>query len=85
MNQIVFFEIYFKSLKYKKFKSAIILIASHNLIKLQMKKLNVKKKIKIIEFLDLKNIVLTIKNKFDKCWFWSKKPFEKISINQTFT
>ena len=33
----IFFEIYFKSLKYKKFKSAIILIASHNLIKLQMK------------------------------------------------
>ena len=35
----VFFEIFFKSLKYKRFRSPIILIASYNLIKLQMKKL----------------------------------------------
>ena len=40
----IFSEIFFKSLKYKKFKSPIILIASYNLIKLQMKKLNIKKK-----------------------------------------
>ena len=41
----IFSEIYFKALKYKKFKSPIILIASEKLIKLQMKKLKIKKKI----------------------------------------
>ena len=41
----IFSEIFFKSIKVKKFKSPIILIASYNLIKLQMKKLKVKKKI----------------------------------------
>ena len=50
----VFSEIYFKSLKIKKFKSPIILIASYNLIKLQMKKLNINKKIRLIKILDLK-------------------------------
>ena len=40
----IFSEIFFKSLKRKSFKSPIILIASKNLIKLQMKKLKVKKK-----------------------------------------
>ena len=51
----IFSEIFFKSLKYKKFKSPIILIASNKLIKLQMKKLNINKKIRLIKFLDLKN------------------------------
>ena len=46
----VFFEIFFKSLKYKRFKSPIVLIASYNLIKLQMKKLKIKKKNKIKKF-----------------------------------
>ena len=46
---------FFKSLKIKKFKSPIILIASLNLIKLQMRKLNIKKKIRNINFLDIKN------------------------------
>ena len=41
----VFLEIYFKCLK-KKIKSPLILIASLNLIKMQMKKLKVKKKLK---------------------------------------
>ena len=76
----IFFEIYFKSLKYKKFKSAIILIASHNLIKLQMKKLNVKKKIRIIEFLDLKKYCFDNKKiNLINVDFDQKKPFEKIS------
>ena len=39
----IFFEIYFKSINYKKFKSPIILIASQNLMKLQMKRFNIKK------------------------------------------
>ena len=50
----VFFEIFLKSLKKKKIKSPIILIASFNLLKLQMKKLGFKKKIRIINFFDLK-------------------------------
>ena len=41
----IFSEIFFKSLKYKRFRSPIILIASQKLIKLQMKKLNIKKKL----------------------------------------
>ena len=49
----IFFEIYFKSIRYKKFKSPIILIASNKLIKLQMEKLNIKKKIRLIDFLKL--------------------------------
>ncbi len=46
----IFSEIFFKSLNYKKFKSPIILIASQKLIKLQMKKFKVKKKIRLIEY-----------------------------------
>ena len=46
----IFSEIFFKSLKNKNFKSPIILIASKNLIELQMRKLNVKKKNKINRF-----------------------------------
>ena len=49
----IFLEIFFKTYKIKKFNSPLILIASLKLLKLQMKKLNFKKKIKI---LDLKKI-----------------------------
>ena len=42
----VFSEIFFKSLKLKKFKSPIILIASQQIIKLQMRKLNIRIKIR---------------------------------------
>jgi len=41
----IFFEIFFKTLKKKKFKRNIILIGSHKLIKLQMKKLKFKFKV----------------------------------------
>ena len=41
----IFLEIFFKTLKYKKIKSPIILIASHKLLKLQMKVLKFKKKL----------------------------------------
>ena len=44
----IFLEIFFKSLKKRKYNSSIILFASHKLLKLQMKKLNIKKKIKIL-------------------------------------
>ena len=49
----IFFEIYFKAIRSKKFKSPLILIASLNLIKLQMKKMNIKKKIRCLNFLKL--------------------------------
>ena len=76
----IFTEIFFKSLKSKKFKSPIILIASLNLIKLQMRKLNIKKKIRNINFLDIKNSNLDNKkiNLID-INFSQKKPFDKIS------
>ncbi len=41
----IFFEIFLKSLKQKKFKSPIIIIGSKELLSMQMKKLNYKKKI----------------------------------------
>ena len=76
----IFTEIFFKSLESKKFKSPIILIASLNLIKLQMRKLNIKKKIRNINFLDIKNSNLDNKkiNLID-INFSQKKPFDKIS------
>jgi len=76
----IFSEIFFKSLKIKKFRSPIILIASYNLIKLQMKKLNIDKKIRLIKLLDLKDINLNNKtiNLIDVS-FKQKKAFDKIS------
>ena len=65
----IFSEIFFKSLKSKKFRSPIILIASHKLMKLQMKKLKINKKIRLINFLYLE------KNKLDN------KKINLININ----
>ena len=48
----VFLEIFFKSLKYKSYKSPILLITSKKLLKFQMKKFKFNKKINLI---DLKN------------------------------
>jgi len=50
----IFFEIFFKSLEFKSFKKPLVLIASYKLLKLQMKQLNFKKKIKILNFEELK-------------------------------
>ena len=76
----IFSEIFFKSLKIKKFRSPIILIASYHLIKLQMKKLNIDKKIRLIKSLDLKDINLNNKeiNLIDVT-LKQKKAFDKIS------
>lgn len=75
----IFLEIFFKSLS-KKYKSPIILIVSKNLLKQQMKKLNYKKKIKLIEFKKLKNYNLDNKfiNVIDVNYKFNK-PFDKIS------
>ncbi len=51
----VFLEIFFKSIKRKKFKKPIILITSLKLLKFFMKKLNFKKKIKIIDLKKINN------------------------------
>ncbi len=76
----IFFEIFFKTLKKKNFSSPLVLIASQKLINLQMKKLNFKKKIKLIDikkikftYLDNKTINL-INVEYDP-----RNPFEKIS------
>ena len=44
----IFLEIFFKSLRYKKFKNPLVLICSQKILKFQMKKLNFKMDIKII-------------------------------------
>jgi len=63
-----------------KFKSPIILIASKKLLKLQMNKLNYKKKIKLLEYNNLKKYKLDNKsiNLINVDYNFSK-PFEKIS------
>ena len=76
----IFLEIFFKSVRIKKFKIPIILITSKKLLNLQMKKLKFKKKIKTLDLnilnkYDLNNTsinLIDIKYNF-------KKPFEKIS------
>ena len=76
----IFLEIFFKSLKLKKFKSPLILIASLKLLKLQMKKLKVKKKIRLLDKKNLEkyklnnNTINIIDINYDQ-----KKAFEKIS------
>ena len=73
----IFSEIFFKSLKYKKFKSPIILIASEQLIKLQMKKLNFKRKIKLINL--KKNNLDNLKINLINVNFDQTKPFDIIT------
>ncbi len=49
----IFFEVFFKTLKKKKFKSPLILIASLKILNSQMKRFNFKKKVRL---LNLKNL-----------------------------
>jgi 4-hydroxythreonine-4-phosphate dehydrogenase len=76
----VFLEIFFKTIKLKKFKSPLVLIASLNLIKLQMKKLKFKKKINILNLKKIDNINISNNdiNLID-INYKTKKAFEKIS------
>ncbi len=85
----IFFEIFFKALKFKKIKSPIILICSLNLLKNNMKKFNFKKKINNIQFnsikeyqlknksLNLINVKLNNYNSINKKKFVSKKYIER--------
>ena len=76
----IFSEIFFKSLKRKKFKSPIILIASQKIIKLQMRKLNIKIEIRLIDFSNLKKIQLDNKKiNLINVSFNQKKPFDIIT------
>ena len=75
----IFIEIFFKAIKIKT-KSPIVLIASYNLLKLQMVKLKFKKKIKILDIEKIKKYKLKndVINLID-INYTQKKPFEKIS------
>ncbi|MDC3206153.1 4-hydroxythreonine-4-phosphate dehydrogenase PdxA [Candidatus Pelagibacter sp.] len=75
----IFLEIFLKSLK-KTYSSPIILISSHKLLNLQMKKLKYEKKIKLLEFDKISKYILNNKtiNLIDINYAFSK-PFEKIS------
>ena len=77
----IFLEIFFKSLKRKKFKSPIILISSEEVLKLQMKYFNFKKNIRVLDINDLNKYKLDNKsiNLID-INYNQKRPFEKISI-----
>ena len=76
----IFTEIFFKALNSKKFKSPIILIGSLKLIKLQMNKLNILKKIKLINLMNVKKGNLDNKNIYlININYNQKKAFEKIS------
>ena len=57
----IFFEIFLKSIKFKKYKSPLILICSKNDFQRQMKKLKVKKNLFVIDINNLKKIKLSNK------------------------
>ena len=76
----IFLEILFKIFKTKKLKNPLILIVSVDLLILQMKKLNFKKKIRILDKTKIKDYKLDNKsiNVIDVNYN-QKKPFQKIS------
>ncbi len=76
----IFSEIFFKTLKIKKIKSPLILITSKKLLERQMKQLNFKKKIKVLNphKLNLNNINNRQINVINVDYNFSR-PFEKIS------
>jgi len=76
----IFLEILFKIYKTKKLRKPLILIASYNLLKLQMNKLNFKKKIRLLDESKIKEYKLD--NKFINLInikYNQGKAFEKIS------
>ena len=76
----IFLEIFFKALKYKKYKNPILLICSLKILNRQMKKFKIKKRINLLEISKLKSYNLNNKsiNLIDVN-FNQKKMFEKIS------
>ena len=87
----IFFEIFLKALKTEKFKSPIILIASIDILKLQMKKLRFKRKIKLLSLPELKKTKLNNKSiNLITVKYSQNRPFKKLSsksntyINKSF-
>ena len=76
----IFLEIFFKTLKLVKIKSPIILISSEKILKKQMKKFKFKKKIKVLNYKNLKNEKLDNKSiNLINIEYNQKKVFDKIS------
>ena len=76
----IFLEILFKIFKTKKLKNPLILIASLKLLKLQMKKLNFKKKIKILDEANIRKYKLDNRSiNLININYNQNKPFQKIS------
>ena len=76
----IFFEIFFKVLKTKKIRSPLILIASHKILSLQMKKLNFKINIKLLDLKKINDYKLNNSSiNLINVNYNQKKAFEKIS------
>ena len=76
----VFFEIFFKALRTEKFKSPILLIASIDILKLQMKKLKLKRKVKLLTLSELTKVKLDNRSiNLINIEYTQDKPFEKLS------
>ena len=76
----IFLEIYFKSFNKYRLRNPLILIASYKLLKLQMKKLKVDKKVNIIDISNIKNYKLNNKSiNLINVNFDQKIAFKKIS------
>ena len=76
----IFLEIFFKALRYKKFRSPLILISSLKTLKLQMKKFKFKNNINLIEYKDFKKNIIDNKSiNLINVKYKQKKVFEKIS------
>ena len=76
----IFLEIFFKALRYKKFRSPLILISSLKILKLQMKKFKFKNNINLIDYKDFKKNIIDNKSiNLINVRYKQKKVFEKIS------
>ena len=76
----IFFEIFFKALKTENFKSPILLIASLDILKLQMKKLRLKRKIKLFTLSELTKVKLNNRTlNLINIKYNQNKPFGKLS------
>ena len=76
----IFLEIFFKALRYKKFRSPLILISSLKILKLQMKKFKFKNNINLIEYKNFKKNIIDNKSiNLINVKYKQKKVFEKIS------
>ena len=81
----IFLEIFFKSIKLRKYKNPLVLICSLKLLRLQMKKLKFKKDIRIlnpsnINLYDLNNNSINLVD----ITYKSNSTFEKISNKRNF-